>query len=183
MENTPKKRRRMVVATLLIDQIGQYETLPIRLPANAGRITGVLVTGLAQGFILDGHSAWVLYGAPGQVPGTVLERWKDAVLYNRLPTGINSLSRDRNSPEGFYALLSDELQLSLLRPPAGKAVYVFVHKVAGMAVFTNAFGQAVSLVGVPTQHLAQNGSYRNPEIMAYELPVDTAVNFPPTFIF
>ena len=182
MDNIPKKRRRILVTTLLIDQIGQYEALPIRLPANAGRITGIMVTANQQGKILDGFSGWVVYGDPGLVPGPVLERWKDAVLYNRLPTGINRLGNDVTSREGFHALLSDELPLTLLRPAPGGAIYMFFHKILGTPVFTNALGQTVNVAKPPTQQFAQDKAYRNSQIMAYELPVDTAVFFPPTFI-
>jgi hypothetical protein len=179
--NSPK-RRRILITELLIDQIGQYEALPIRLPANAGRITGVMVTANQIGDTLTAYSAWVIYRTPGQVPGPVLDRWLDATQYNRRPGGLLRLSSDRQNAEGFQLLLSDEVALTLLRPAAGQATYVFLPKVLGTPVFLNPMNQRVMPVAAPQQFAAQDGGYRNGETLAFELPVDVQVYFPPSFI-
>lgn len=178
---TTPKRRRIHIAEFVIDQSGQYEALTIRLPDNAKRVTGVMTTSTQLPEILSAFTGWVILGAPGQVPGAVLERWLDATQYNRLPTGINKLSNNLSNPEGFQTLISDELRLTLLTPAAGQSAYVFYPKVLGTPRFVDARNQEVLPVGPPSEHSAQDGSYLNPTTVCYELPANAKVFFPPTF--
>jgi hypothetical protein len=182
MDTTPKKRRRIVIQSLLVDRSGQYVALPIQLPANAARITGVMVTANQQRNILTAYTGWVIYGPPGAVPGTVQERWLDATQYNRLPGGLLRLSSDPNNPQGFQLTLSDEVALARLRPAPGQTTYVFCPKILGTARFVNQLNQEILPVAAPKEFLAADGGYNNPHTLCYELPVDAQVFFPPSFI-